>query len=57
MSKVVLRIEIPVEVMVNETARNIANHINDEIQPMIEDAECNLEQSLDCIEISCDIED
>jgi hypothetical protein len=47
MSKVVIKIEVPVEVMVNETCRTIAQHIENEIESMLVDAEDNIEMGLD----------
>lgn len=57
MSKAVIRIEIPSEVLINNSSASVAQYIGGEVQAHLEDAEDNLASDLDDIEFSCDIEE
>lgn len=57
MSKAIIRIEIPSEVLINNSATTVAQYIGGEVEAHLQDAEDNLSSDLDDIEFSCDIEE
>jgi len=57
MSKAIIRIEIPSEVLISNSTGSVASYIHGEIESHLQDAEDNLSSDLDDIEFSCDIEE